>query len=67
MLFTISFLVAGHTKPSDSQIMLTELIKFFVEVKIHDHASYFVDSFWEYTDVLEVSVVVDYHSPAMAC
>lgn len=36
--------------------MLNELIKFFVEVKIHDHANYFVDSFWDYADVLQVNV-----------
>ena len=35
--------------------MLNELIKFFVEVKIHDHANYFVDSFWDYADVLQVN------------
>ena len=29
-----------------------ELIRFFCEVKIHDHAHYFVDSLWEYCEVL---------------
>lgn len=36
--------------------MLVELVRFFSDVKIHDHATYFVDSLWEYTDVLRVSV-----------
>lgn len=29
-----------------------ELVRFFCEVKIHDHAHYFVDSLWEHCDVL---------------
>ena len=45
----------GHRKLTDGEIMLNELVKFFVEVKIHDHSNYFVDSLWDYTDVLQVS------------
>ena len=46
---------SGCKKPTDGQIKMTELIKFFSEVKIHDHASYFVDSLWDHTEVLQVS------------
>ena len=51
-------LVVGCKKPTDGQIKLTELIKFFSEVKIHDHANYFVDSLWDHTEVLQVSGAV---------
>ena len=44
----------GCKKPTDGQIKLTELIKFFSEVKIHDHANYFVDSLWDHTEVMQV-------------
>ena len=47
----------GCKKPTDGQIKLTELIKFFLEVKIHDHANYFVDSLWDHTEVLQVRLV----------
>ena len=50
--------VKGRKKPTDHQIMLMELVRFYVDVKIHEHATYFVDSLWEYTDVLRVRVVV---------
>ncbi len=29
-----------------------ELVRFFCEVRIHDHAHYFVDSLWESCEVL---------------
>ena len=45
-------LIAGKKKPSDGEIQLMELVRFFCEVKIHDHAHYFVDSLWEHTEVL---------------
>ena len=38
--------------------MLLELVRFFSDVKIHDHATYFVDSLWENTDVLRVRVAL---------
>lgn len=44
----------GHKRATDSQIMLRELVRFFLEVKVHDHATYFVDSLWDHTDVLKV-------------
>ncbi|KAL5476327.1 hypothetical protein EMCRGX_G026256 [Ephydatia muelleri] len=44
--------VKGRKKPTEHQIMLMELVRFYVDVKIHEHATYFVDSLWEYTDVL---------------
>ena len=47
-------LVEGRKKPTDSQIMLRELVRFFLDVKIHEHATYFVDSLWDHTDVLRV-------------
>ncbi|CAI7999749.1 Cohesin subunit SA-2 [Geodia barretti] len=42
----------GHKKPVDAQIKLVELVRFFMEVNIHQHATYFVDSLWDNTDVL---------------
>ena len=45
---------SGCKRPSDNQIMLRELVRFFLEVKVHEHAAYFVDSLWEHTDVLKV-------------
>ena len=57
-LSSIYMLVENHylgcKKPTDGQIKLTELIKFFSEVKIHDHANYFVDSLWDHTEVMQV-------------
>lgn len=46
----------GRKKPTDSQIMLRELVRFFLDVKIHEHATYFVDSLWDHTDVLRVNI-----------
>lgn len=42
----------GKKKPSDGEIQLMELVRFFCEVKIHEHAHYFVDSLWECCEVL---------------
>lgn len=55
MLLAVSVLssVSGKKKPSDSEIQLMELVRFFCEVKVHDHAHYFVDSLWEHCDVLQ--------------
>ncbi len=50
--------LVGHRKPTEEEIKLNELVKFFVEVKIHDHANYFVDSLWDHTDVLQVRMWV---------
>lgn len=44
----------GHKKPTDSHIKLRELLRFFLEAKIHHHAEYIVDSLWEHTDILQV-------------
>jgi len=30
-----------------------ELVRFFCEVKVHDHAHYFVDSLWDHCEVLQ--------------
>lgn len=49
---TASILPAGKKKASDGEIQLVELVRFFCEVKIHDHAFYFVDSLWDYCEVL---------------
>ena len=38
--------------------MLRELVRFFLDVKIHEHATYFVDSLWDYTEVLKVCKAV---------
>ncbi len=57
-LFHCLSLHTGHRKLTDREIMLNELVKFFIEVKIHDHSNYFVDSLWDYTDVLQVSACV---------
>jgi hypothetical protein len=43
----------GHQQMSDSHIKLKELVRFFLEVKIHQHAHYIVDSLWEHADVLQ--------------
>lgn len=45
----------GHKKPTEAQIQLVELVRFFLEVNIHQHATYFVDSLWDYTSVIRVS------------
>jgi len=50
--------LAGRKQPTDGQIMLRELVRFFLDVKIHEHATYFVDSLWDYTDVLKVCKAV---------
>ena len=44
---------AGHKKPTDAQIQLVEVVRFFLEVNIHQHATYFVDSLWEHTSVIK--------------
>ena len=45
-------------KPTDKEIMVVELIRFFIESKVHDHAIYFADSLWDYVPVLKVCVCV---------
>ena len=45
----------------DAQIKLVELVRFFMEVNIHQHATYFVDSLWDNTDVLRVRLLAPYH------
>lgn len=47
----------GHKKPTDAQIKLRELVRFFLEVKIHHHAEYIVDSLWDHTAVLQVNSI----------
>lgn len=47
----------GHKKPTDAQIKLRELVRFFLEVKIHNHAEYIVDSLWDHTPVLQVNTI----------
>ncbi len=54
LLFGFSPVHAGRKKPTDGQIMLRELVRFFIDVKIHDHATYYVDSLWDYAAVLKV-------------
>lgn len=44
----------GRKKPSDGQIMLRELVRFFLEAAVHQHAIYLVDSLWEDAPVLKV-------------
>ncbi len=61
MLRMYMSIVAGRRKPTEEEIKLNELVKFFVEVKIHDHANYFVDSLWDHTDVLQVGLCVRVH------
>ena len=51
----------GHKKPVDAQIKLVELVRFFMEVNIHQHATYFVDSLWDNSDVLRVRLLAPYH------
>lgn len=51
-------MLAGRKQPTDGQIMLRELVRFFLDVKIHEHATYFVDSLWDYTEVLKVCKAV---------
>ena len=51
--FTLCSLYIGKKKPSDSEIKLMELVRFFCEVKVHDHAHYFVDSLWDHCEVLQ--------------
>ena len=46
-------LPSGRKKPSDCEIQMMELVRFFCEVKVHDHAHYFVDSLWEHCEVLQ--------------
>ena len=46
----------GHKKPTDAQIKLRELVRFFLEAKIHEHAVYMVDSLWQHTEVLQVQI-----------
>lgn len=48
----------GHKKPTEAQIQLVELVRFFLEVNIHQHATYFVDSLWDYASVIKVSTYV---------
>ena len=45
----------------DAQIKLVELVRFFMEVNIHQHATYFVDSLWDNSDVLRVRLLAPYH------
>ena len=45
--------VLGHKKPTDAQIQLVEVVRFFLEVNIHQHATYFVDSLWDHTNVIK--------------
>lgn len=47
----------GHKKPTEAQIQLVELVRFFLEVNIHQHATYFVDSLWDYASVIKVLCV----------
>ena len=49
---------AGHKKPTEAQIQLVELVRFFMEVNIHQHATYFVDSLWDYTAVVRVTAII---------
>ena len=57
----LTILYVGHKKPVDAQIKLVELVRFFMEVNIHQHATYFVDSLWDNTDVLRVRLLAPYH------
>lgn len=43
----------GERRPSEAHIILKELLRFFTEAKIHEHAPYFVDALWDYTPVLK--------------
>ena len=45
----------GHKKPSDAIIMMREIVRFFTEARIHEYATFFVDSLWDHTPVLQVS------------
>ena len=47
----------GHKKPTDAHIKIRELLRFFLEVRIHNHTEYIVDSLWEHTDVLQVMMM----------
>ena len=54
----------GHKKPTEAQIQLVELVRFFLEVNIHQHATYFVDSLWDYAPVLKASCMCVSPCPA---
>lgn len=44
----------GKKKPTVSQIKLKEIVHFFVDAKLHQHAVYLVDSMWDHASVLKV-------------
>ncbi len=46
----------GRKKPTDAQIKIKELVRFFMEANIHEHTIYLVDSLWDHTDVLQVCI-----------
>ena len=46
----------GRKKVTDAQIMLKEIVHFFIDASVHHHAVYLVDSLWDHAPVLKVSV-----------
>jgi hypothetical protein len=42
----------GKTKPTENELKLKELIRYFVESNIHEHGIFFVDSLWKATDAI---------------
>ncbi len=67
-LFHVAVVHLGKKKPTDSEIKFMELVRFFCEVKVHDHAHYFVDSLWDHCEVLQdwpsiTNLLLDAKSP----
>ena len=53
-----SLVKRGKKKATDAQIMLKEIVHFFIDANVHHHAVYLVDSLWDHATVLRVCVSV---------